>query len=143
MKDIFSGFLADLIGRLDGPFSFRFVLQPVMAMIYAARDGLRDSREGRPPYLWTIFRHPEDRRALLHDGWKAITRLALLGVVLDTVYQLVVLHSFHPLQIAVVVFALALAPYALMRGLVARVATVWSASRLPRKPRSLPRETHV
>jgi hypothetical protein len=40
-----------LIGRADGPFTLRLILQPAVAAIFAMRAGLRDAREGRPPFF--------------------------------------------------------------------------------------------
>ena len=45
--------------------SFRFFLQPTMAILFAIRDGIKDARTGRSPYVWTILHKPEERRARL------------------------------------------------------------------------------
>ena len=95
MDDLLTRIWSDLIGRLHGPFSFRFVLQPLMAAIYAAHDGLSDAREGRPPYLWTIFTRSAQRWKLLREGWRRERRVILLGVVMDLLYQLIVFRSLH------------------------------------------------
>jgi hypothetical protein len=125
MDSFLTRFVSDLTGRLHGPLSFRFVLQPAMALIYAARDGLADARAGRPPYFWTLFTRPEERSRLLGEGWKAVTRVILLGVAMDTIYQLIVFHWIHPLQLVVVVFGLAFLPYVILRGPIERLASWW------------------
>jgi hypothetical protein len=127
MDNVLTQFVADLTSRLHGPFSFRFVLQPLMALIYATRDGLADARAGRPPYFWTLLTRPEERNRLLREGWKAMTRVILLGVAIDTIYQLIVFRWIHPLQLAVVVLGLAFAPYVILRGPVERIASGWLA----------------
>src|SRR5215471_16676752 len=43
------------LARPSGPMKFRFVLQPLMAAIFAARDGLKDARTGRPPFFWAML----------------------------------------------------------------------------------------
>ena len=126
MQDTLTRFVSDLVGRLDGPFSFRFVLQPVVAMIYAARDGLADAREGRPPYFWALFTRPDQRRLMLREGWKAVTRVIVLGVVMDTTYQVIEFRWIHPLQLMVIVVGLAFVPYVLLRGPIGRLATWWT-----------------
>jgi hypothetical protein len=143
MGDELAAFVSDLIGRLHGPFSFRFVLQPVMAAIYAIRDGLADSRASRPPYLWTIFTRSDRRWELLRDGWKAVTRVLALGAIMDTLYQLIVLHSIHPSELAVIVLGLAFVPYVLTRGPIERIVTWWRIRHIHTRPRSLGRETHT
>jgi hypothetical protein len=42
----------DLLARPDAPMRFHFILQPLMVAIVAIRDGLKDARTGRSPYLW-------------------------------------------------------------------------------------------
>ena len=48
-------FFEDLPKRLTGPGRFRFVLQPVVAILLGIRDGLLDARAGRPPYLYNLL----------------------------------------------------------------------------------------
>ena len=44
----------NLLERPSGPMTFRFILQPITAIV-AWRDGARDARTGRSPYLWTML----------------------------------------------------------------------------------------
>jgi hypothetical protein len=129
MDDVVVRVWLDLIGRLHGPFSFRFVLQPATAAICAAHDGLSDAREGRPPYFWAIFTRSSERLTLLRDGWRHERRVILLGVVMDILYQLIVFRSLHVFELAVVVLALAFVPYMLLRGAVNRIARMWAVRR--------------
>src|ERR1051325_1291502 len=95
-------FASELMGRVDGPFAFRFVLQPIMAAIYAIRDGVADARDARPAYLWSILTEPAGRRALLREGWHHVVRVLVLGVVMDVLYQVIVLKAIRPLQLVVI-----------------------------------------
>jgi hypothetical protein len=115
----------DLIGRLSGPLTMRLILQPVMASLYAVRDGLKDAQAGRPPYLWTIFSHPEERRRLIRDGWKSIGKIIALAIILDVVYQLIVFRRIYPFESIDVAIILAVLPYSLLRGPVNRIARLW------------------
>jgi hypothetical protein len=110
-----------LAGRVGGPMSFRLVLQPAVAVILAIRAGVRDARDGRPAYFWTILTNPDDRRDLLREGWKAIAKVFVAAVVIDVVYQLVVLRWVYPGEALLVAFLLACVPYLLIRGLVNRL----------------------
>ena len=125
MDDLLTGTWSDLVARVYGPFSFRFLLQPAMALIYAARDGIVDARQGRPAYFWTIFTRSGERWELLREGGKAVARVIALGVVMDIVYQLLVFHRIHPLQLVVIVLTLAFVPYLIFRGPINRVARAW------------------
>jgi hypothetical protein len=112
----------DLVGRASGPLSFRLVLQPAVAVILAIRAGVRDARAGRPPYAWRIVTHPEDRRRLLREGGGDIGKVFLAAVVIDVVYQYVVLRWVYPGEALLVAFLLACVPYPPIRGLVDRLA---------------------
>jgi hypothetical protein len=122
MEEYFIRLWDDLIGRIGGPMSFRLLLQPVMALIFAIRDGLKDAREGRPAYFYSLFTDLENRRNRLREGFKAVSRVFTLAIVMDLIYQLIVLRWFYPMQALIVAFALAFLPYLLFRGPVNRIA---------------------
>jgi hypothetical protein len=117
----FERFWHDLVERPDGPMRFRFILQPIMAAIAAARDGLKDARGGRPPYLATMLGNPHERVGLLNEGLNATARIILLGVVMDVIYQALVLKTFYPNEALVIALLLAFIPYLILRGLVLRL----------------------
>ena len=73
---------------------FRFILQPAMATIAALYDGIKDARTGRSPYFWTILTNPADRAVRLHEGLISTSRIILLGLGMDTIYQVVELKAF-------------------------------------------------
>jgi hypothetical protein len=125
VDDLLTRTWSDLLARVYGPFSFRFLLQPAMALIYAARDGIVDARQGRPAYFWTIFTSSGERWDLLREGGKAVARVIALGVVMDIVYQLLVFHRIHLLQLVVIVLTLAFVPYLIFRGPINRIARAW------------------
>jgi hypothetical protein len=116
MDDPLSRFLSELAGRASGPFAFRFVLQPLMAVWYAYRDGSHDARAGRPPYFRTIFTDADHRRTLLLSGLKSVGRVIGVGVIVDLLYQVIVFRAFRPLEMIVIVLLLAFVPYLLLRG---------------------------
>jgi len=93
-----------------------------MAVIFAIRDGLKDAREGRVPYFWAIFTEPERRGALIHEGWRALTKVFILAVLMDLIYQYLVLGWLYPVAALFVAFILAFIPYLLIRGPVNRIA---------------------
>ena len=75
--------------------SFRFVLQPVVAAIFAIIAGLEDARLGRRPYLWAILTEPANRAALVKEGWTRIGKVFLVAILLDLLYQVVVLRCIR------------------------------------------------
>ena len=114
-------FLHDLIERPDGPMRFRFILQPAMAALVAVGDARTDAIAGHAPFFWTILRRPEERTARLREALNATARIMLLGVLMDVVYQALVLRTFYPAEAAVIALMLAFLPYVVIRGLVLRV----------------------
>jgi hypothetical protein len=125
-----------VISRTTGPLKFRFILQPAMAIFLAVRGGLKDSREGKPAFFWALFVDSGHRRELLQDAWKSIGRLFLLALVLDCVYQIIVLHWVHPFEAIVVATFLAIIPYLLVRGPVNRVVGARKAHVHPLAPKT-------
>ncbi len=122
-----------LAGRMDGPMHFRMIMQPTMAAILAIRAGLKDARESRPPYLWTVFSNPADRGDLLRHGWQDIRKVFLIAILLDVVYELIAFQWVYPLQAIVVAVVLAIVPYALIRGPVTRVMGRRTGRETPRE----------
>jgi len=120
-------FYDDIIGRTHGPMSFRFFLQPGMALLMALRDGVRDAKTGRRPYFWKILNDPSARRGSLHEGVKDTARILILGLVMEIIYQYKVLGTFHVLEALNVIVILCFVPYLLMRGPVNRLARWWRA----------------
>src|SRR5215510_5382802 len=117
----FAQFWHDLVERPDGPMRFRFVLQPLMATIVAIRDGRRDARSGRSPYLATVLGNPQERAGRLREGLNATARIIALGLVMDVIYQAVVFRTFYPDQALVVALVLAFVPSVIIRGVTRRI----------------------
>jgi hypothetical protein len=117
----------DIFDRPGGPMSFRFVLQPAMAVIAALHDGLRDARLGRAPYLTRLLSGYDDRASVLGEAMVSTGRIILLGLVMDGVYQFIVLKTFYPGEMVVIALALALVPYLLLRGFFSRLIGWWSS----------------
>ena len=101
--------------------TFRIILQPLMATLLAVRAGIKDAREGRPAYFWTILTDPSQRADLLRQGWKAIGRVFILAVIMDVIYQLLVLRWLYLGELLLVTILLAVVPYLLIRGPVNRL----------------------
>jgi hypothetical protein len=59
---------------------------------------------------------------MIKDGWKSVGKLFILALVLDVVYQILVLRFVYPGETIIVAFVLAIVPYLILRGLVNRIA---------------------
>jgi hypothetical protein len=126
-----AGFWQELLARTSGPLALRFVLQPAMAAFYAIRDGRRDAKHGRPAYFWALFTDDTHRRALIKSGWQSIGKVFIIALIMDMVYQTIVIRAVRPLETLVVAVVLALLPYLLLRGPVNRLLRKRSQARQP------------
>lgn len=111
----------ELLARETGALHVRLVLQPLVATFSAMRSGLRDARDGRPVFFWTLALDAPQRRALLRQLWKDVGKLFWVALVLDTIYQTAALRWFYPVQALIVATVLAVVPYLLVRGLANRI----------------------
>jgi hypothetical protein len=112
----------NLINRPSEPMAFRFMVQPVMALIAAIHDGVKDARSGRSLYFWTVLHDPRKRVARLREGLNATARIILLAVGMDVIYQISVLNTFYPTEALLIALQLAFLPYVFICGPVARIA---------------------
>lgn len=110
-----------LLGRASGPLHFRLLMMPTVVTILAVRAGLRDAREGQPAFLWAIVTNPSERWRLFHSAMRDIGKVFIMAVVLDTVYQILVLRAFYIAQLLIVAVACSIAPYVLIRGPITRL----------------------
>ena len=122
MDDIWMRIVEDLTNRVTGPMKFRLLLQPIMASIFAIRSGLKDARAGKPLYFWTLFTEPSHRADMIKDGWKSVGKVFILALVLDVVYQIIVLGFVYPGEVIIVAFILAIVPYLILRAMANRLA---------------------
>ena len=119
----------NLISRSDGPMNFRLIIQPAVATLFAIRAGLRDARNGQPPFLWAVFSNPDQRHELLRQGWKDVGTVFIVALILDSIYQVIVHSGIYTLELLITATILAIVPYAMIRGLVTRLARRQSALR--------------
>ena len=125
MEEFFKRSLEHLVGRIDGPFRFRIVLQPVVAAVIGLLIGLKDARARRPPFFWMLLKDRIHRRELLLEGWRNTSRVFIVAVLIDVIYTIAVLHWVYPLQSLLVAAVLALAPYALVRSSANWIISRW------------------
>jgi hypothetical protein len=135
MEDMWTRVADQLIARVSGPLKFRLVLQPLMASFFAIRSGLADARVGKPPYFWSLLSDPTHRADMVENGWKSIGKVFILALLLDVVYQIIVLRFVYLGEAIIVACVLAIVPYLILRGPVTRLARMKIVRRqLGRKP---------
>jgi hypothetical protein len=122
-------FLTDMGLRLSGPMAMRFVIQPIVAILFGIRDGIRDAREGEPPYLYDVILVPAHRKRQVARGWATIGLGFIFAVVLDAIIQFMMLRTVYPGAAVVVGIGLMALPYAAARALTNRVASQFPSVR--------------
>lgn len=121
-------FWTDVFGRMHGPMTIRFYLQPTLAFVAALKDGIADARLGHKAFFWTALWDPTQPRGRLREGLMSTSQMALIGLAMDTVYQFKVFDRFYPVEAVTMVLLLAIIPYFVLRWVVEHVAR-WSLSR--------------
>jgi hypothetical protein len=114
-------FIDGLLARLHGPMSFRFFIQPLIAIFFAFRDGRNDARQGRLPFFWALFTDSGHRVEMVQSGWKSIGKVFIIAMLLDGVFQYLVFRDFRPGGLLMAGLLLAIIPYLLFRGPVNRL----------------------
>lgn len=120
--EVHQRFWNDIFGRLHGPMTFRFVLQPTMALIAALPAGIADAKTGRHGFFWEARHHPGEQTGRLREGLIAAARIVLLGLSMDVIYQHRVFERFYPVEALMMALLLALVPYFIFRAIVERIA---------------------
>lgn len=133
MDEIWTRVVENLSHRVGGPLNFRFVMQPVMALIFATIDGFKDAKTGKDPYLWRLFTDPDHRADALKHGWKSVGKVFVLAIVLDLVFQIRELGTVFPGELLAIALLLAILPYLLLRGPVCRLLQKLNRPQWPKR----------
>ena len=106
-----------IIELLSGPGNLRFVVQPLIAILLAIRDGRNDAKSGTPAYLAELVSGSGPRGATLKVSMKATLIPFSVAVILDSILQIVIFDVWR-LQWALVVglFLVGL-PYVVVRSI--------------------------
>lgn len=114
-------FFEDMVSRLSGAGRFRFILQPTVALVLGARDGIKDAREGLPPFLLALTSRAVRKYDLLRNAFTSVRDLISIAVILDVISQFLILRRVHPAAALLLGPMLIAIPYALSRALANRV----------------------
>lgn len=123
--EVHQRFWSDIFGRAQGPMTFRFILQPFMALLAALPDGIKDARLGHSAFFWTALHDPSQQGGRLREGLVSIARTVLLGISMDVIYQHQVFQHFYPVEALIMAILLAVIPYFVFRWIVEQIARRW------------------
>lgn len=116
-------FFEHLWARFSGPGRLRFVLQPTMAVLLGVRDGKRDSRTRRPPFLLGLALQRTHRRELWRSAIASVRDLVAIAIVLDIISQMLIFREIHPGAALLVGPVLIAVPYSISRAFTNRIAS--------------------
>jgi hypothetical protein len=136
VEDLFTRVWENILGRLGGPLSFRFLIQPSISALIGIIAGVRDAQAGRPAYFLSIFTDAPHRRERLRECWGAIWKVFLVAAALDIVYEILVFKTVYPGETLIVAIVLAVIPYVAVRGPANRIARLLVRRPRPDAPRS-------
>ena len=80
-----------------------------------------------------MLRNPRERIERLNEGLNATARIILLGLVMDAIYQIIVLKRFYPAEAVIVALLFAFVPYVIIRGPVVRIERRWLGGAPPNR----------
>jgi len=110
-----------ILELISGPGNLRFVVQPLIAILLAIRDGRNDAKAGTPAYLHELVFGSGRRAATLKGGLRAILMPLGAAVILDSILQIYIFDVWR-LQAALVVgLCLVGIPYVLVRSISNRL----------------------
>ena len=115
-------FFQDMLARLSGPGRFRFILQPVVAIVLGARDGVRDARAGSSPFLSGLVFHPQHRSGLIKSAFASVNVLVCMAILLDVISQLLIFRRVNPFAALLLGPVLIALPYSLSRAISNRIS---------------------
>jgi hypothetical protein len=107
-----------LLQRVDGPLHFRLLIMPVVVTYLAVRAGMKDAQGGQPRFFRTLLTKPTERPRLIRSALADVGKIFIVAVVLDSVYQLVVLRTVYVGELLLVALACAILPYFVVRSAV-------------------------
>lgn len=110
-----------IVARVAGPMSFRFILQPLMAILLGMRDGKLDAKAGTPPFIFDLIFNPESRKKDFASAIKSLLKPMIIGFVIDLIAQYLIFQHIRLIPALIVGVGVIALPYALSRGVTNRI----------------------
>ena len=123
MDEVIQKTVEGIVARLAGPMSFRFMLQPTIAVLLGIRDGRLDAKALTPPFIFDLVFKPADREKAIKSGLRTLLTPMIVGTVLDAVAQYLIFGRVRILPAMLVGMFVMGFPYSLARGISNRIAT--------------------
>ncbi len=106
-----------ILELIRGPGNLRFVVQPLIAILLAIRDGRNDAKAGTPAYLSELVSGSGPRGATLKSSMKATLMPFSVAVILDSILQIVIFDVWRLQSALLVGLCLVGIPYVVVRSI--------------------------
>jgi hypothetical protein len=123
MEEILARGWDHFVERSGGTMSLRFFIQPTISGFLGVRAGLKDAREGRPAFFWSLIKERGLRQKRIGQVSKDVRNVLILASILDITYQLIEFRAVYFLELVFTSLVLAVIPYLLIRGPINRIAS--------------------
>jgi hypothetical protein len=110
-------------GMFGGKFQIRLILQPVLAMLLGLRFGVRDAKQGKPPFFGALVGDKQDRGHLFKQSLRDAVIPLCIAFIIDSILQYMINHHVRPLASVIVGGLLVYLPFLIVRGLANRIWT--------------------
>ena len=116
-------FIDKLADRVTGPMNFRFIMQPLAAILLGIRDGKLDAKAGTPPFILDLFLTPHHRERHIKSALATLLRPIIISIILDAIAQYMIFKHINLAgAVAVGIFVMGV-PYSLSRGITNRIVS--------------------
>jgi hypothetical protein len=123
MSTFLDKILEGIVARVVGPMSFRFMLQPLVALLLGIRDGRMDAKAGTPAFIVDLVHNPENRKKNFASAAKSLMKPVIVGTVIDLIAQYLIFQHVRLIPAAIVGVLVMAIPYSLARGISNRIIT--------------------
>jgi hypothetical protein len=115
-------FFADMVARLSGKGRFRFIMQPIVAILLGGRERRERLAARRPPPAMELTFHGERRKELLPSAFASVRNLVAVAIPLDIISQFLIFREIHSAAALLLGPVLIVFPFAAFRALTNRVS---------------------
>ena len=112
----------ELAQRASGPVHLRLILQPLLAVLFAVKDGRKDAEKDAHPYISALLFKPGERRERIGEAWSSAGTVFCVAFILDCVFQYLTAGSIKALEALGIAIILCAVPYTVVRGPISRIA---------------------
>jgi hypothetical protein len=70
-----------------------------------------------------------ERKSLVKEGWKDVGKVFIVALIMDIIFQLMVLKTVYPFESIITAFILAFVPYLIFRGIVNRILILFGSKK--------------